>query len=63
MHCFEVAMVICAFKGSHASPNTNLDNDSYVTLLLDGTRIGLCYKYYSFLIPNVDECVKHSSKG
>ncbi len=22
-----------------------------------------CYKYYSFLIPNVDECVKHSSKG
>ncbi len=22
-----------------------------------------CSKYYSFLIPNVDECVKHSSKG
>jgi hypothetical protein len=21
------------------------------------------WKYYSFLIPNVDECVKHSSKG
>jgi hypothetical protein len=44
MHCFEIALVVRAFEDSHASHATNLDNNSYVTFLLDGTKIGFCPK-------------------
>jgi hypothetical protein len=39
---------------------TNPKN-STIRMTADGTT--LLENYYSFLIPNVDECVKHSSNG
>jgi hypothetical protein len=44
MYGLEVTLVICAFEDSHESPTTNFNNGSYVTLLLDCTRIGFCPK-------------------
>jgi hypothetical protein len=59
MHCFKVASVVCAFEDSQASTTMNLDNGSYVTLLLDGTRIGFCLEMAILIITHTFERIPH----